>query len=274
MRRLLPSLLAACVLCLAPPGLARSGETQRVDLELVLAVDVSLSMDADEQRLQREGYVAAFRDPAVHRAIASGAGGRIAVAYIEWAGEHAQETVVPWTLIDGPAAARAFAEELAAAPPSRARMTSISSAISYAAAQFEGSRFAGLRRVIDVSGDGPNNAGRPVAAARAEALASGIVINGLPILAKEDSVSGFFDIARLDDYYRECVIGGPGAFVVPITASEEFAPAIRQKLILEISGAEVPSPGPTRVRAEAKPAMDCMVGERLWQRYIDERLRE
>ena len=272
MRSLLLFLRIAGVLCLALGGPSRADEAQRVDLELVLAVDVSLSMDTDEQRLQREGYVAAFRDSAVHRAIATGALGRIAVTYVEWAGEHAQETVVPWTLLDGPASALGFAEELAAAPPSRARMTSISSAITYAAAQFEATRFAGLRRVIDVSGDGPNNAGRPVLAAREEALARGIVINGLPILAKEESVSGFFDIARLDDYYRDCVIGGPGAFMVPIMATEEFAPAIRQKLILEIAGAQ---PAPVvPVRAEAKPAMDCLIGERMWQRYIDERLRE
>src|SRR5512134_227959 len=271
MRSLLQFLRVAGVLWLALGGPAWADEAQRVDLELVLAVDVSLSMDADEQRLQREGYVAAFRDPAVHRAIATGALGRIAVTYVEWAGEHAQETVVPWTLIDGPDAARGFADELAVSPPSRARMTSISSAITYAAAQLQGSRFAGLRRVIDISGDGPNNAGRPVVMAREEALAMGVVINGLPILAKEESVSGFFDIARLDEYYRDCVIGGPGAFMVPITASEEFAPAIRQKLILEIAGAQPAVVA--SVRAEAKPGMDCLIGERMWQRYIDERLR-
>jgi hypothetical protein len=176
-------------------------------------------------------------------------------------------------LIDGPATAIAFADELAVAPPSRARMTSISSAITYAAGRFEGSRFHGLRRVIDVSGDGPNNAGRPVVAAREEALDAGIVINGLPILAKEDSVSGFFDIARLDDYYRDCVIGGPGAFMVPITSREEFTPAIRQKLILEISGAPLPA-ATVPVGAAIEPAIDCVIGERLWQRYIEERLRE
>ena len=217
----------------------------------MLAVDVSLSMDTDEQRLQREGYVAAFRDPAVHRAIASGAGGRIAVTYIEWAGEHAQETVVPWTLIDGPAAARAFAEELAAAPFARPHDLDLE----------RDHLCGGAVRGQPLRGASPRHRHfgrraqqrRPaVAAAREEALASGIVINGLPILAKEDSVSGFFDIARLDDYYRECVIGGPGAFVVPITASEEFAPAIRQKLILEISrrGALAGGdPGPGRGQA-------------------------
>ncbi len=243
-----------------------------VDLELVLAVDVSLSMDLDEQRLQRDGYVAAFRDPEVHRAIASGLLGRIAVSYVEWAGPRTQSTILEWTLIDGPKAAKAFADALAAQPITRARMTSISSALSYSAEHFEASPYRGYRRVIDVSGDGPNNSGRPVLPARDEVLARGIVVNGLPIMVKRTSPSGFFDISNLDDYYRDCVTGGPNSFVVPIHAVEEFAPAIRKKLILEISAAP---PEPAIVLTGGAPARraaesDCMVGELLWQRFIDD----
>ena len=129
------------------------------DLELVIAVDVSLSMDLDEQRLQRDGYVAAFRDPEVHKAIVSGPNGRIVVTYMEWAGPPTQQVVMPWTIIDSPAAARAFADRLEALPISRARMTSISAALQFSARLFESSGARGIRRVIDVSGDGPNNAG-------------------------------------------------------------------------------------------------------------------
>src|SRR5262249_37439258 len=159
----------------------------------------------EEQQLQRDGYVAAFRDPEVHKAIASGLLGRVAVAYVEWAGPRTQATVVDWMLIDGPAAAEQFADTLARQPITRARMTAISSALGYAADAFNGSPYPGYRRVIDISGDGPNNSGRPVLAAREDVLARGIVVNGLPIMLKRGSTSGFFDINNLDDYYRDCV---------------------------------------------------------------------
>jgi hypothetical protein len=239
------------------------------DLELVVAVDVSLSMDLDEQRLQRDGYVAAFRDPEVHKAITSGPHGRIAVTYMEWAGPPTQQVVIPWTKIDGPDAARAFAALLESMPISRARMTSISAALQFSGRLFETSGVQGIRRVIDVSGDGPNNSGVPVVPVREDLVGQGIVINGLPIMLK--LASGFFDLADLDRYYADCVIGGTGAFMIPIKEKSEFQTATRRKLLLEIAGHEPP---PRLLRAQAAPEeekMDCMVGERQWRRYMDGR---
>ena len=209
------------------------------DLELVIAVDVSLSMDLDEQRLQRDGYVAAFRDPEVHKAITSGPHGRIAVTYMEWAGPPTQQVVIPWTRIDGPEAARAFADRLETVPISRARMTSISAALQFSGRLFETSGVQGIRRVIDVSGDGPNNAGVPVVPVRDELVAQGVVINGLPIMLK--LATGFFDLADLDRYYADCVIGGTGAFMIPIKEKSEFQTATRRKLLLEIAGLAPPA---------------------------------
>ena len=237
------------------------------DLELVIAVDVSLSMDLDEQRLQRDGYVAALRDPEVHKALASGPHGRIVVTYVEWAGPPTQQVVVPWTTIDGAAAARAFADRLEAMPISRARMTSISAALQFAGQLFDSSGVRGLRRVIDVSGDGPNNAGVPVVRVRDELVAQGFVINGLPIMLK--MATGFFDLADLDHYYSECVIGGTGSFMIPIKEKSEFLTAIRRKLLLEIAG-QVPPARFIRVQAPAEPS-DCLIGERQWRRYMDGR---
>lgn len=252
---------------LADTALAQT-ETS-VDLELVLAVDVSLSMDMDEQRLQRDGYVAAFRDAEVWNAIAAGANGRIAVTYVEWAGQVNQQTVIPWTLIDGQAAAQAFSDQLEAAPISRARMTSISGALIYSGRQLETNPFKGTRRVVDVSGDGPNNSGPPAQDARDELLSKGIIINGLPILLKRDQPSGFFDINNLDSYYTNCVIGGAGAFMIPVRERAEFRSATRRKLILEISDLAPEQPVRViRTQTSSEP-IDCMVGERMWRLYMD-----
>jgi hypothetical protein len=237
------------------------------DLELIIAVDVSLSMDLDEQRLQRDGYVAAFRDPEVHKAISSGPQGRIVVTYLEWAGPPTQDVVMPWTVIDSPAAARAFADRLEALPISRARMTSISAALQFSGRLFATSGARGIRRVIDVSGDGPNNAGVPVVPVRDELVGQGIVINGLPIMLK--LATGFFDLADLDHYYADCVIGGTGAFMIPIKEKSEFQTATRRKLLLEIAGHEPPA-RIIRVQAPAETS-DCMAGERQWRRYMDGR---
>ncbi|KAB2920835.1 MAG: DUF1194 domain-containing protein [Hyphomicrobiaceae bacterium] len=268
---------ALCVLpCLAlvggPAFLPPAASAQApVDLELVIAVDVSLSMDIDEQRVQRDGYVAAFRDREIHRAITSGAHGRIAVIYMEWAGPPSQSVVVPWTIIDGPDAARGFADRLERAPISRMRMTSISSALSYSKGLFETSGVKGVRRVVDVSGDGPNNSGPTVMYIRDDLLASGIVINGLPIMLKEAASMSMFDIRDLDRYYMDCVIGGPGSFVVPVRTVDEFRTAIHRKLLLEIAGREAPPPARIiRVQGAAREeAADCMVGERQWRRYLE-----
>jgi Protein of unknown function (DUF1194) len=236
-----------------------------VDLELVIAVDVSLSMDLDEQRLQREGYVAAFRDAALQKAIASGPQGRIAVVYMEWAGPHWQSVIIPWTVIDGVQAARAFADRLEAQPITRERWTSISGALQFAKSLLGKSNAAGPRRVIDISGDGPNNAGPPVLAVRAALLADGIVINGLPIMLKAAS-PGFFDLPDLDSYYAGCVIGGPGSFMVPVKTVAELKEAIRRKLLLEIAGLDGPA---LVVPTQTEPAYDCLIGEKQWQWYQD-----
>ena len=241
-----------------------------VDLELVIAVDVSLSMDLDEQRLQRDGYIMAFRDPEVHKAITSGPNGRIAVTYMEWAGPPTQQVVMPWTVIDSAQAAGAFADRLEAAPISRARMTSISAALQYSGRLFDSSGAKGIRRVIDVSGDGPNNAGMPVVPVRDELVAKGIVINGLPIMLK--LAQGFFDLAELDLYYADCVIGGTGSFMIPIKQRNEFQTATRRKLLLEIAGYEPPA---RLIRAQATaPAerFDCLIGEKQWRNYMDGRI--
>ena len=243
-----------------------------VDLELVLAVDVSLSMDMEEQRLQRDGYVDALRDPQIVAAIQSGPTGRIAITYIEWAGPFNQEIVLPWTIVDGKQAADDVAARLAEAPIARYRMTSISAALEYAGSRLATNPYRGLRRVIDVSGDGPNNAGGPVERVRERLLKEGIVINGLPVIIRP-SQSSFFDINYLDRYYADCVIGGPGSFMIPIRDKAEFTPATRQKLLLEIAGYE-PPPRLIKAQLQSNPEKtDCMVGETLWRRYMDDGVR-
>jgi hypothetical protein len=264
-------------MAIAAPQVPRA--QQVVDLELVLAVDVSWSMDLDEQQLQREGYISALRDPEVWRAISSGGSSSIGLLYVEWAGQHIQQIVIPWTLIDSPEALESFAAKLEKAPISRNRMTSVSGAIEFSTRQF-GERFKGKRRVIDVSGDGPNNSGPPAEEARDEAVKQGVVINGLPIIIKPSQRSGFFDIRDLEKYYKDCVIGGFGSFAIPIRSKDEFGPAIRRKLILEISGLTPEQVGTSRIMRTqmSTPApeerSDCMIGEKLWRMYIDGRFRE
>ena len=267
------ALLRICLCCLpalvslAAPFAGGAVAEGLVDLELILAVDVSLSMDLDEQRLQRDGYVAAFRDGEVQKAITAGPHGRIAVTYMEWAGPSVQNVVVPWTLIDGPAAAEAVADKLEQHPISRARMTSISQGLAFAGHLFQTSGVKGIRRVIDVSGDGPNNAGPLVTLVRDELVAQGIAINGLPILLKKPS--SFFDIADLDVYYTECVIGGTGAFMIPIRERFEFKVATRRKLLLEIAGDQAPPRLTPAQFREPISGGDCTIGEQQWRRYLD-----
>jgi hypothetical protein len=235
-----------------------------IDLALVLAVDVSRSMDPDEQRLQRAGYAAAFRHPEVQAAIRSGIHGRIAVAYLEWGGYGRDRVIVPWTFIASAAEAAAFADDLDILPIDRWSGTSISGGLHAAGRLLMDPRVAGARRVIDVSGDGPNNTGPPIVSTRDELVARGIVINGLPIMLKV--ADSYFGLPDLDRYYAACVIGGPGAFIVPVREVEEFPSAIRRKLVLEISGTDLPI-----VPAAATDASyDCMIGEKLRQRWIRE----
>ena len=233
-----------------------------VDVELVLAVDVSYSMDPDEQALQREGYVQALTSREFLDALRRGMHGKIAVTYFEWAGATDQKIVVPWRLIDGPATAKAVADEIGGAPYRRAYRTSISGALSFAAPLFAGSGYRGLRRIIDVSGDGVNNQGMPVTLVRDELLAQGFTINGLPIMLKRPT-SATMDIEDLDVYYEDCVIGGPGAFVIAIKERDQFREATRTKLVLEIASREV---APRIIPAAAdRPRISCTIGERMWQ---------
>ncbi|HXF89475.1 MAG TPA: DUF1194 domain-containing protein [Xanthobacteraceae bacterium] len=233
-----------------------------VDVQLVLAVDISYSMDLEELALQREGYIAALTSREFMQAIRQGINGRVAVLYFEWAGVEIQHIIVPWRLIDGPEAADAFASQIARAPVRRGSRTSISGALAFAMPLFEGGGYKGLRRVIDVSGDGVNNNGPPVTLVRDEVLAKGITINGLPIMLKRP-IPGRMDIENLDVYYEDCVIGGPRAFVVPIRARDEFKAAVRTKLVLEIAG-RTPMPRLLRTSA-AKPRISCTIGEQMWQ---------
>jgi Protein of unknown function (DUF1194) len=249
----------------AAPRLAqleRPGPAMDVDVELVIAVDVSYSMDPDEQALQREGYVAALTSSEFLDALRHGMHGRVAVTYFEWAGAADQKIVVPWRLVDGAASAQALADEIARAPYRRAYRTSISGALGFAAPLFGTGGFRGLRRVIDVSGDGANNQGKLIVPTREEVLAQGITINGLPIMLKRPTAATL-DIEDLDIYYEDCVIGGPGAFVIPIKERARFKEATRQKLLLEVAGI-VPASPVVRVAA-ANPRISCTIGERMWE---------
>jgi hypothetical protein len=232
-----------------------AGETE-VDLALVLAVDVSWSMDPDEQELQREGFIEAFRSPLVHDAIRKGMLGRIAVTYFEWASATHQQVIVPWTVLDGPEGALAFADRLSRRPPGRAFYTSVSGALDFGVGLLAQSNVEATRQVIDISGDGANNDGRAVVLARDEAVRSGVVINGLPIMLKRPTLS--WDIEDLDFYYQDCVIGGLGAFLVSVRHRNHFAEAIRTKIIREI--AEAPEE-PLLRPAQAKVHTNCMTGE-------------
>jgi hypothetical protein len=223
--------------------LASPVRATEVDLELILAVDISGSIDIEEARLQREGYMQALRHPRILEAIAHGALGRIAVAYVEWAGDHHQQLLVDWQMIAGPEDADRFAAALGAAPVRTEMWTSISAALDFSVALFAENGFDGRRRVIDVSGDGYNNRGRWVPDARDDAVAAGIVINGLPIINDRPSPWGTMPPRDLDRYYQENVIGGPGAFYVVADSFTDFARAVRSKLLREIAGL----PGPVRV---------------------------
>jgi hypothetical protein len=240
----------------------RSPNAVPVDVELVLAVDVSYSMDPEEQELQRDGYIAAITSREFMHALKQGMHGRIAMTYIEWAGMHHRQIIVPWRLIEGPESADAFVAEIRNARYTRASRTSISGALLFAAPMFEASGYRGVRRVIDVSGDGVNNNGPPVMITRDEIVAQGITINGLPIVLKRPNASTM-DIAQLDVYFEDCVIGGPGAFVIPIRERNQFKEAIRTKLVLEIAG-RTPEPRVLRA-AVVPPRISCTIGEMLWQ---------
>jgi len=235
-----------------------------VDVELILAVDVSLSMSPEELEIQRHGYAAALIHPNVIEAIEQGVNGRIAVTYVEWAGQTSQRVVVPWTVIGSLEDAEAFVSRLGANPPSSARRTSIASALLFAADLFAEGEYRGVRRVVDVSGDGANNQGPAVDVARDAVIAQGITINGLPLMTS-GRMRSVFDINDLDVYYTNCVIGGPGSFMIPVNDWSQFPEAVRRKLVLELAGTPDESGLPVvKVEAEAAP-YDCQVGEKMWR---------
>lgn len=280
MRGIVGCLLLCAGLCAAGlrlPALA----AEPVDLELILAVDISGSVDEEEARLQRSGYVAALMDPDVLKAIRGGPFGRIAIAYFEWSGPETKRLILDWTLIEDQASATAAATRLAAARIISGMSTSISGAIDFALPMY-GRAFEGVRRVLDISGDGPNNAGALVNLARDRAVDRGITINGLPIVNGRSNRTGFPQLADLDLYYETCVIGGPGSFMVVAAGFESFAEAIRKKMIIEIADLAPKdwapqSPrraetGPIRRVADPYPP-GCDIGERQSREFFQRRFQ-
>jgi hypothetical protein len=254
---LLPALVAG-LLTVAP---AWQRAPDEVDVALVLAVDVSTSMDPDEQDLQRQGYVEAFSSPSVHQAIHNGLLGRIAVTYVEWAGAHphVQNVVVPWTVLESSKDSLFFAERLARAPIRRGAGTSISEAIDFSLSLFSSGPFLPTRRVIDISGDGANNQGPLVTEVRDKAVARGVTINGLPILLRRPDRR---EDATLDAYYRDCVIGGSNAFMIPVRERGQLLTETRTKIVNEIADLfEAADP----VQPAGNPSKtDCDTSESLW----------
>jgi hypothetical protein len=238
-------------LCLVGLALAIQAPTaraaERVDLLLVFAVDVSRSIDAAKFQLQREGYVAAINNPRVIEAIRSGGNGRIAVCFVEWSGVTSQKLVIGWTAISDAESARRFSDGIVEAPRSFADRTSISAGIDYAMQQLDGAPYESVRRTIDVSGDGTNNSGRDVTAARDEALARGVTINGLVILSDAPlawNPEHTNPPGGLAEYYKRNVIGGPGSFVLVAQNFDSFGQAIINKLIAEIAQGREPEHAP------------------------------
>ncbi len=234
-----------------------------VDLQLVLAVDVSRSMSPRELEIQRRGYAEALTSEQVMSAILDGPLGRIAVTYVEWAGSGTQRVLVPWRLVESPSDAAEIARILLDTPRATARRTSISGGLVYAAAQFEESAYTSFRRVIDVSGDGPNNQGIAVSAARDSVVGEGITVNGLPLMTREGN-GATWHLDDLDLYYQNCVIGGVGAFMIPVNDWTEFPDAVRRKLVLEIADAGSDPLAGLLVPVQDR-GYDCLVGERRWR---------
>jgi Protein of unknown function (DUF1194) len=235
------TLIFLCLVLIPTAALA----AEPVDLLLVLAADVSRSVDAGKFQLQREGYAAALANPRVMEAIQSGRNARIGVIFVEWSGVGNQKVVIDWTLIGDAEAAKGFGDRLLEAPRSFADRTSISGGIEFAMAQLALAPYKSTRRTIDVSGDGTNNSGRDVTTLRDEAVSKGITINGLPILS-ENPMSWNPDHTNppggLENYYRNNVIGGPGAFVMVAKNFNTFGEAIINKMIAEVSQAHEPLP--------------------------------
>ena len=243
----------------APSFKHQKDDLPSVDIELVIGVDVSYSMDTEELVVQHEGYAQAIVSKEFLQALKTGQNKRLAVTYFEWSASSDQKVIVPWRLIDGPESADVVAAEIMQTPVRRGSRTSISGAINFAMPLFDENPYRGLRRVIDISGDGANNEGGPVTGARDAALKKGITINGLPIMLKGTSPS-IMDIDDLDLYYEDCVIGGPDSFVVAIRDRHKLKEAIRTKLVLEVAG-RMPEHRIVPV-AEKEPRVPCLIGEK------------
>lgn len=256
---MLETLAVLLSLSSTPVQTAALAATNEVDVELILAVDVSRSMDEEELRIQRDGYVNALRHSEFLQAVRMGLIGRIAIAYYEWSGSVDQSSMVNWHVIEGAEDADAFAAAVEAAPLNRLFGTSISSAIEFGSGLFGRNDYQANRQVIDISGDGPNNRGLPVTPVRDQALDSGVVINGLAIMIRPSA-----SVVPLDQYYADCVIGGPGSFVLPVRQPSDFATAIRRKLVMEISSLQ-----PLKVIPVAGEPTDCMIGEKLRYDFND-----
>ncbi|QFT58481.1 hypothetical protein FIU94_06535 [Sulfitobacter sp. THAF37] len=263
--RLIQGLLALFV-ALFPGLLSRAAaQTVEVDLELVLMVDVSRSMSQAELELQRRGYAEALGSSEVFAAVQSGLLQNVALTYVEWAGS--QQVIVDWRVVTTRDDLRDFARQLTARQDPALRRTSISGALAFGAELIETNQFAGLRRVIDISGDGPNNFGPGVTFARDDVLARGITINGLPLMT-DDGAYSQFNLPNLDIYYQSCVIGGPGAFVIPVVQWSDFGDAVKRKLVLEIAGHR---PEAQVIPAQARDPRDCRVGEKIWEDFFGSR---
>jgi hypothetical protein len=237
MQHMIRSLATLCLAALIA-GAAPARAAEPVDLLLVLAADVSRSVDQPKFELQRQGYAAAIADPRVLDAIRSGPHQRIAICFVEWSGVGAQKLVVDWTVVGDAASAEQFGSQLLELPRSFADRTSISGGIDFAMAQFDRAPYSISRRTIDVSGDGTNNAGRDVTLARDAAVAKGVTINGLVILSERPmpwNIEHTNPPGGLEAYYRNNVIGGPGAFVIVAQDFRSFGQAIVQKMIAEIA---------------------------------------
>ncbi len=260
------ALLLALVLFTMLPRASAAQDTE-VDLELVLMVDVSRSMSPQELELQRRGYAEALVSEDVFKAVQSGLLQTIALTYIEWAGT--QEIIVDWRLIETRADLEDFASQLTVKFDTALRRTSISGALAFGASRLLRNDYAGLRRVIDISGDGPNNLGPRVTRERDRVLADGITINGLPLMT-DDGFNPFFHLPDLDVYYTTCVIGGPGAFVIPVYDWPDFADAVRRKLVLEIAGITA-APKIIPAQTPQRDPRDCTVGEKIWQDFMENR---
>jgi hypothetical protein len=233
-RMCLGSFLGLLILVCSVAG-ERAQANDEVDIELIMAVDVSGSVDDDEAKLLRHGHVAALRHPQIIKAIQGGFIGKIAATYVEWAGYGHIETIVGWQVIKDKQSAESFAARILKAPYRTAARTAISDMIMASIGSFEKNGFSGTRRVLDLAGDGANNFGIPVHAARDRAVDQGIIINGIPVLSNEHDGFKYTTAQYLDAYYQKCVIGGAGSFVVVANGFADFARAIKRKMILEIA---------------------------------------